>query len=98
MAYITTNTDVACNITVTKTVVGQVLPGYPKTYSLLDAFADQLEISENTWQKMDFDAQIARIEDFKDYIDQIEQMDVEDAQTNDHFRPSSETPNEIAEI
>lgn len=35
MAYITTDTDVACTLTVSKTENGENIPGYPKDYSIL---------------------------------------------------------------
>ncbi|MDR3133037.1 MAG: hypothetical protein LBU42_03315 [Prevotellaceae bacterium] len=97
MAYITTNTDIACSLTITKTVAGHLLSSYPKTYSLLDAFAGQPQITADAWRKMEEAQQTARINAFKAYINEVEQMDVDESQTNTPLRPSSETPNEIAE-
>ena len=97
MAYITTNTDIACSLTVTKTVVGHILSGYPKTYSLLDSFGEQPQITADAWRKSSNDAQAARLAAFKAYLNEVELMDVDDAQTNEPFRASAETPNEIAE-
>jgi hypothetical protein len=97
MAYITTNTDVACTITVTKKVVGQLLSGYPKTYSILDAFAAQPAITERAWQKMPYTQQSARITAFKSHINGLEGMDIDATQTNDVFRDSAATPGVIVE-
>jgi hypothetical protein len=97
MAYITSDTDVACDLTVTKTIAGHTLTGYPRTYNILDAFASQPGITADAWRKMEDAAQQARLNAFRAYINATEQMDVDEAQTNEPFRQSSVTPNEIVE-
>jgi hypothetical protein len=97
MAWVSTNKDVATSIIVTKTVIGQALTGYPKTYNLLDAFAAQPVITENEWQKMPYSQQLERITAFKNYINAQEGISVNGTQSNEPFRDSDITPGQIVE-
>ena len=97
MAWVSTNKDVAISIMVTKTVLGQALTGYPKTYSILSAFDTQGAITENEWRKMPYSQKTARISAFKDYINNMESMDINSTQINDAFRDSAVTPGQIEE-
>jgi hypothetical protein len=97
MAWVSTNKDIATKIVVNKTVLGQSLSGYPKTYSILDAFTAQPAITERGWQKMPYSQQSARIIAFKTYVNELESMDINATQTNDVFRDSAVTPGVIIE-
>ena len=97
MAWVSTDKDVATSMVVTKTVLGQVLTGYPKTYSILSAFGSQGAITENTWRKMSNSQQAARIAAFKSYINTTEGVDVNSTQINDAFRNSATKPEQIME-
>ncbi len=97
MAYITTDTDIATTLSINKTVQGQQVPGYPKSYSILAAFGGLPEITENDWRKMTSAPRLQRIEAFKAYINEVEQIDVDATQANDVFRASDETPGEVVE-
>jgi hypothetical protein len=97
MAWVSTNKDIATAIIVNKTVLGQPLLGYPKTYSILDTFAELPEITEREWQKMPYSQQSERIIAFKDYLNDLESMDINATQTNDVFRDSAITPGVIIE-
>lgn len=92
MAYITTDRDVACTITVRKTVNGQNLGGYPKQYSLLDAFEGFKEITVDEWHKTLEVPRLKRIKAFISYINHIEEINIEDKQTNEVFRPATVEP------
>jgi hypothetical protein len=92
MAWVSTNKDVATKIVITKTVLGQNLSGYPKEYSILDAFAGQTAITERAWQKMPYSQQLERIIAFKIHINELENMDINTVQTNDVFRDSDVVP------
>ena len=97
MAWVTTNTDVATTLTVEKKVEGQALAGYPKPYSLLSAFGSKQAITANEWQKMSLTPRNERIDEFKAYVENAENISIAATQTNDVFRPSSETPGVIVE-
>lgn len=97
MAWVTSGTDVACSLTVQKVLLGQVVSGYPKTYSILDAFDDYPSITLNEWHKMAQDPRNERIAAFKLYVGQIEDVSVDDTQTNDVYRPSEEVPGQVVE-
>lgn len=98
MAWITTDTDVATTLTVNKTVEGQSAPGYPKVYSILDAFGAFPAITENEWHKMLKADRTPRITAFKSYVGNLEALVVDDTQTNEVYRPSTETPGTVVEI
>lgn len=97
MAWITTDTDVACTLVVSKHVDGQIVPGYPKRYSILDGFSTYPVISVNEWHKMEMTSRDARIAAFKAYVGQIEETNVDATLLNDVYRSSTETPGIIVE-
>jgi hypothetical protein len=75
-----------------------MVPGYPKTYSLLAAFDSYPAVTVNDWHKMETDPREERIEAFKTYVNNAESIDVDDTAINDMYRASPETPDEIAEL
>ncbi|WP_270543900.1 hypothetical protein [Butyricimonas paravirosa] len=95
MAYITTDTDVACTLTVSKTENGENIPGYPKDYSILGAFGEYPGIEVLAWRIMERNARDERIIAFKEYVNRIELIDVDDTSINDVYRHSAETPGMI---
>lgn len=98
MAWITTDTDVACTLTVNKIISGQQVIGYPRTYSILDAFDTYEAITTNQWQKLSSVQRDARIDDFKSYVNNVESIDTDAIQTNTATRPTSGNVGEITEI
>ncbi len=98
MAWITTDTDAARTLVVQKVAAGQPLPGYPKSYSLLDAFGSYPAITVDQWHKMNRMPRDERIAAFKLYVGQAEGLNVDATQTNDVYRPSEEVPGEIVEV
>lgn len=95
MAWITTDTDVACTLIVRKTVAGGSVPGYPKEFSILAAFNNYQAITVDDWHKMETEPRDERINAFKLYVNQIESMDVDSTAINEVYRQSSETPGVI---
>lgn len=95
MAYITTDTDVACTLTVSKTENGENIPGYPKDYSILGEFGEYPGIEGLAWRIMERNARDERIIAFKEYVNRIELIDVDDTSINDVYRHSAETPGMI---
>lgn len=95
MAYITTDTDVACTLTVSKTENGENIPGYPKDYSILGVFGEYPGIEVLTWRIMERNARDERIIAFKEYVNRIELIDVDDTSINNVYRLSTETPGMI---
>ncbi len=98
MAWITTDTDVACSLVVLKHVNGQTIPGYPKSYSILNAFSDYGQITENAWHKATGSERTTRLNAFKTYIGRLEDIIVDNVQNNQPTRPTTGTPGEIAEV
>jgi hypothetical protein len=88
MKLVSTDKDIATRIVINKTVGGQPLSGYPKTYDMLGAFAEAPEITEDAWREMSYSEQFERIIAFKNHINGLEEMDIDATQTNDVFRDS----------
>jgi hypothetical protein len=85
--WITTNTDVACRVSITDKLLNVT-----RTYSLLDAFLAFPAITVDEWHKMRMPPRMERINAFKNYINEVEAIDIEAIQTNEVFRPAGETP------
>lgn len=90
MAWITTDTDVACSLVVLKHVNGQTIPGYPKSYSILDSFGAYPAITVNEWHKMLITPRNQRIAAFKTYVRSVEGVNVDATLINEPYRPSTE--------
>lgn len=97
MAWVTTDTDVACSLTVNKEVNGSPLSGYPKKYSILAAFGQYAAITEEQWHKAGYSEYHERIEAFRAYVENLEVIDTLATQTNEPFRMSTEDPGIIVE-
>jgi hypothetical protein len=79
--WLTTDTDVACRLTVIDTRLNVT-----RTYSLIAAFPEFTAITPDDWQKMLMPPRMERIKAFKAYINDLESIDIDAIQTNDVFR------------
>jgi hypothetical protein len=98
MAWITTDTDVACTLIIDKIVNGQHVTAYPRTYSILALFSVFPAISIEEWRKMIYSERQERITAFKNYVNSIENIDIDAVQTNSITQPTTGNIGEIVQI